>query len=316
MIEIRGLTKRYGPTTAVSDLTFTVRPGAVTGFLGPNGAGKSTTMRMILGLDEPTSGSVTVNGAAPGAHAAPLRELGGMLDPRAVHPSRSAYHHLLALAQTSGIRRSRVDEVIDAVGLRSVAGRRAGKFSLGMSQRLGIAAALLGDPATVVLDEPVNGLDVEGIRWIRALLHDLAAQGKTVFVSSHLMSEIAQTASQLIVIGRGRLVADTTVAEFIASAAPAAVRVRSSDQQALAGLLRSPEVTVASADGALVVTGMTAAEIGAAAGAAGITLLELAAEQASLEDAFVGMTQDAVEFRAATQPAARRATERNFEEET
>ncbi len=203
MIEISALTKRYGPTTAVSDLTFTVRPGVVTGFLGPNGAGKSTTMRMILGLDEPTSGSVLVNGRPPRAHAAPLHELGGMLDPRAVHPSRSAYHHLLALAQTSGIRRSRVDEVIDAVGLRTVAGRRAGKFSLGMGQRLGIAAALLGDPATVVLDEPVNGLDVEGIRWIRALLHDLAGQGKTVFVSSHLMSEIAQTATHLIVIGRG-----------------------------------------------------------------------------------------------------------------
>src|SRR5262245_8123048 len=218
MIEIRELTKRYGATTPVSGLTFTVRPGTVTGFLGPNGAGKSTTMRMILGLDEPTGGSVTVNGRPPRAHAAPLRELGGMLDPRAVHPSRSAYHHLLALAQTSGIRRSRVDEVIDAVGPRAVAGRPAGKFSLGMAQRLGIAGALLGDPTTVVLDEPVNGLDVEGIRWIRTLLHDLAAQGKTVFVSSHLMSEIAQTATHLIVIGRGRMIADTGVAEFIATA--------------------------------------------------------------------------------------------------
>ena len=216
MIEIHALTKRYGRTTAVSDLTFTVQPGVVTGFLGPNGAGKSTTMRMILGLDEPTSGSVTVNGRPPRAHAAPLRELGGMLDPRAVHPSRSAYHHLLALAQTSGIRRSRVDEVIDAVGLRSVAGRRAGGFSLGMGQRLGIAAALLGDPATVVLDEPVNGLDVEGIRWIRGLLADLAARGKTVLVSSHLMSEVAQTAHRLIVIGQGRLLADTTVAALSA----------------------------------------------------------------------------------------------------
>src|SRR5690242_6222493 len=216
MIEIRALTKRNGRTTAVSDLTFTVQPGVVTGFLGPNGAGKSTTMRMILGLDEPTSGSVTVNGRTPRAHAAPLHELGGMLDPRAVQPSRSAYHHLLALAHTSGIRRSRVDEVIDAVGLRSVAGRRAGGFSLGMGQRLGIAAALLGDPATVVLDEPVNGLDVEGIRWMRGMLLELAAQGKTVFVSSHLMSEIAQTASRLIVIGKGRLIADTTVAELTA----------------------------------------------------------------------------------------------------
>jgi ABC-2 type transport system ATP-binding protein len=303
MIEISALTKRYGSTTAVSGLTFTVRPGVVTGFLGPNGAGKSTTMRMILGLDEPTSGSVTVNGRPPRAHAAPLHELGGLLDPRAVHPSRSACHHLLALAQTSGIRRSRVDEVIDAVGLRAVAGRPAGKFSLGMAQRLGIAAALLGDPATVVLDEPV-GLDVEGIRWIRALLHDLAAQGKTVFVSSHLMSEIAQTATHLIVIGRGRLIADTSVAEFIAAAAPPAVRVRSSDQHTLTALLRSPGVSVAPADdGALAVSGMPAAQIGAAAAAAGITVLELATEQTSLEDAFVDLTRGEVEFRAAARPA-------------
>ena len=300
MIEIHALTKTYGTTTAVSDLTFTVRPGIVTGFLGPNGAGKSTTMRMILGLDEPTSGTVLVNGSQPRDHAAPLHEVGGMLDPRAVHPARSAYHHLLALAQTSGIAKSRVDEVIDAVGLRSVAGRRAGKFSLGMSQRLGIAAALLGDPATVVLDEPVNGLDVEGIRWIRGLLADLAAEGKTVFVSSHLMSEIAQTATHLIVIGRGQLIADTTIAEFMATAAPTSVRVRSSDQSSLARLLRAPGVTVAQAsDGALTVTGASAAQVGAVAGAAGITVLELATEQASLEDVFVGLTQDAVEYRAA-----------------
>jgi len=307
MIEINALTKRYGATTAVSGLTFTVRPGVVTGFLGPNGAGKTTTMRMILGLDEPTSGSVTVNGRPPRTHAAPLRELGGMLDPRAVHPTRSAYHHLLALAQTNGIRRSRVDEVIDAVGLREAAGRSAGKFSLGMGQRLGIAAALLGDPATVVLDEPVNGLDVEGIRWIRTLLADLAARGKTVFVSSHLMSEIAQTATHLIVIGRGRLIADTSVSEFIAAAAPAAarVRVRSSDQDALAALLRSPEVTVEAADdGALIVSGLPAGHVGAAAGSAGITVLELVTEQASLEDAFVDLTQDAVEFRANSRPPA------------
>jgi ABC-2 type transport system ATP-binding protein len=305
MIEIHALTKRYGHTTAVSDLTFTVRPGEVTGFLGPNGAGKSTTMRMILGLDEPTSGSVMVNGRPPRTHRAPLREAGGLLDPRAVHPSRSAYHHLLALARTSGIRPSRVGEVIEAVGLGAVAGRRAGKFSLGMSQRLGIAAALLGDPATVVLDEPVNGLDVEGIRWIRTLLRDLADQGKTVFVSSHLMSEIAQTATRLIVIGRGQLIADTTVAEFIASAAPPAVRVRSSDQHALAGLLQGPGVTVAPAgEGALTVSGLSAGQIGAVAAAAGLTVLELAAEQASLEDAFVGMTMDAVEYRAPMQPSA------------
>ena len=300
MIELRALTKTYGPTTAVSDLTFTIRPGVVTGFLGPNGAGKSTTMRMILGLDEPTGGSVMVNGRLPRTHAAPLHEIGGMLDPRAVHPSRSAYHHLLALARTSGIRKSRVDEVIDAVGLGAVARRRAGKFSLGMSQRLGIAAALLGDPATVVLDEPVNGLDVEGIRWIRGLLRDLAAQGKTVFVSSHLMSEIAQTATQLVVIGRGKLMADTSMAEFMAAAAPSTVRIRSSDQIALAGLLRAPGVTVAAADdGALIVTGLQAGHVGGIAGAAGITVLELATQQASLEDVFVGLTQDAVDYRAA-----------------
>ncbi len=301
VIEIHELTKTYGSTSAVADLTFTVRPGVVTGFLGPNGAGKSTTMRIILGLDEPTSGSVLVNGRAPRSHAAPLHEIGGMLDPRAVHPSRSAYHHLLAIAQTSGIRRTRVDEVIDAVGLRSVSSRRAGKFSLGMSQRLGIAAALLGDPATVVLDEPVNGLDVEGIRWIRGMLQDLAAQGKTVFVSSHLMSEIAQTATQLIVIGRGQLIADTNMDEFMASAAPTTVRVRSSDQDALARMLRGPGVTVTRAsDGALGVSGASAGQVGAVAAAARITLLELVTEQASLEDVFVALTQDAVEYRADT----------------
>jgi ABC-2 type transport system ATP-binding protein len=300
MIEVQALTKRYGTTTAVEDLTFTVRPGTVTGFLGPNGAGKSTTMRMILGLDEPSSGTVAVNGHRPRSHAAPLREVGAMLDARAVLPSRSARSHLLALAATSGIGRSRVDEVIDAVGLRAVAGRPAGTFSLGMAQRLGIAAALLGDPATVVLDEPVNGLDVEGIRWIRALLQELAGQGKTVFISSHLMSEIAQTATHLIVIGRGTLIADTSVAEFIAAAAPPVVRVLSSDQSALAGLLGSPAVTVTGAgDGALLVSGLSAGQVGAAAAAAGITVLQLTTEQASLEDAFIDVTKDAVDYRAA-----------------
>jgi ABC-2 type transport system ATP-binding protein len=215
MIEIQGLTKRYGRVTAVDDLTFSVRPGIVTGFLGPNGAGKSTTMRIILGLDRPTSGRVTVNGGRFADSRAPMRELGGMLDARAVHPGRSAFHHLLALAQTNGIRRARVDEVIDAVGLRDAARRRAGKFSLGMSQRLGIAAALLGDPQTVILDEPVNGLDVEGIRWIRRLLRGMAAEGRTVLVSSHLMSEMEQTAEHLIVIGRGQLLADTPIDTFV-----------------------------------------------------------------------------------------------------
>jgi ABC-2 type transport system ATP-binding protein len=299
MIEANRLTKRYGDKLAVDDLSFTVRPGVVTGFLGPNGAGKSTTMRMILGLDAPTSGSVTVNGRPYQRHAAPLREVGALLEARSVHPGRSAYHHLLALAQTSGIPRSRVEEVIDAVGLRQVARRRAGGFSLGMGQRLGIAAALLGDPHTVILDEPVNGLDTEGIRWIRSLLQGLAAQGKTVFVSSHLMNEMALTAQHLIVIGRGRLIADTGVEEFIAGAERDAVRVRSTDPDALAGLLRSHAAEVSrDQDGALTVSGLSVDQVGRAAGAAGITLLELTARQASLEEAFIDMTSDAVEFRA------------------
>ena len=301
MIEAHGLTKRYGDKLAVDGLTFTVRPGVVTGFLGPNGAGKSTTMRMILGLDTPTGGSVTVNGRPYREHAAPLREVGALLDARSVHPGRSAYAHLLALAQTCGIRRSRVDEVVEAVGLGGVARRRAGGFSLGMGQRLGIAAALLGDPRTVILDEPVNGLDTEGIRWIRSLLRGLAAEGRTVFVSSHLMSEMALTAQQLIVIGRGRLIADTGTEDFIAAAAPGAVRVRSTDPAALAALLRSREVAVADAeDGALAVSGLSTDQIGRLAGAAGITLLELTAQQASLEEAFVDLTRGAVEFRAPT----------------
>ena len=299
MIEAHGLTKQYGDKTAVDGLTFTVPPGVVTGFLGPNGAGKSTTMRLILGLDAPTSGSVTVNGKPYQQHAAPLREVGALLDARSVHPGRSAYHHLLALAQTCGIRRSRVDEVIDAVGLGEVARRRAGGFSLGMGQRLGIAAALLGDPATVILDEPVNGLDTEGIRWIRSLLQALAAEGRTVFVSSHLMSEMALTAQHLIVIGRGRLIADTGMEEFVARAEPGVVRVRSTDPAALAALLRSREVAVSEAtDGALAVSGLSTDQVGRLAGGAGITLLELTAQQASLEEAFIDLTRDAVEFRA------------------
>jgi ABC-2 type transport system ATP-binding protein len=299
MIEARGLTKRYGDKVAVDDLSFTVRPGLVTGFLGPNGAGKSTTMRMILGLDAPTSGSVTVNGKPYRDHAAPLREVGALLEARSVHPGRRASQHLLALAQTCGIGRSRVDEVIDAVGLRQVARRRVGGFSLGMGQRLGIAAALLGDPRTIILDEPVNGLDTEGIRWIRSLLQGLAADGKTVFVSSHLMNEMALTAQHLIVIGRGRLIADTGVEEFIAGAARNLVRVRSTDPDGLAALLRSPDVTVSRAeDGAINVAGLSTDQVGTIAGAAGITLLELTAQQASLEEAFMDLTRDAVEYRA------------------
>src|SRR5215208_1924183 len=256
MIEAHGLTKRYGDKLAVDGLSFTVRPGVVTGFLGPNGAGKSTTMRLILGLDAPTGGSVTVTAKPYRQHAAPLHEVGALLDARSVHPGRSAYHHLLALAQTNGIRRSRVDEVVAAVGLGEAARRRAGRFSLGMGQRLGIAAALLGDPRTVILDEPVNGLDTEGIRWIRSLLQGLAAEGRTVFVSSHLMSEMAMTAQHLIVIGRGRLIADTSMEEFVARAAPGVVRVRSTDPEALAALLRSPDVAVSTGgEGALALSG-------------------------------------------------------------
>ena len=306
MIEARGLTKRYGAKLAVDDLSFTVRPGVVTGFLGPNGAGKSTTMRMILGLDAPTRGSVTVNGKPYRQHPAPLREVGALLDARSVHPGRSAHHHLLAIAQTCGNGRSRVDEVIDAVGLREVARRRAGGFSLGMGQRLGIAVALLGDPHTVILDEPVNGLDTEGIRWMRSLLRDLAAEGRTVFVSSHLMSEMALTAEHLIVIGRGRLIADTGMREFIAGAARDDVRVRSTDQDALAALLRPRAAEVSpDRDGALTVSGLTTDQVGRAAAAAGITLLELTARQASLEEAFIDMTSDAVEFRAPTTAPAK-----------
>jgi ABC-2 type transport system ATP-binding protein len=299
MIEAHGLTKRYGDKLAVDDLSFAVRPGVVTGFLGPNGAGKSTTMRLILGLDAPTRGSVTVNGRPYREHTAPLREVGALLEARSVHPGRSAYHHLLALAQTTGIARSRVDEVVDLVGLGEVVRRRAGRFSLGMGQRLGIAAALLGDPRTVILDEPVNGLDTEGIRWIRSLLRGLAAEGRTVFVSSHLMSEMALTAQHLIVIGRGRLIADTGMEEFVSRAEPGVVRVRSTDPAALAALLRSREVAVSEAsDGALAVSGLSTDQVGRLAGGAGITLLELTAQQASLEEAFIDLTRDAVEFRA------------------
>jgi ABC-2 type transport system ATP-binding protein len=301
MIEVHGLSKRYGDKLAVDGLSFGVRPGVVTGFLGPNGAGKSTTMRLILGLDTPTGGQVTVNGRPYRHHPAPLHQVGALLDARSVHPARSARHHLLALAQTNGIARARVEEVIEAVGLTGVAGRRAGTFSLGMGQRLGIAAALLGDPATVLLDEPVNGLDTEGIRWIRSLLQRLAAEGRTVFVSSHLMGEMALTAQHLIVIGNGRLLADTTMAAFLATAAPGVVRVRSTDPEALAARLDSAQVAVSAAgEGALTVSGLSTDEVGRVAGAAGITLLELTARQASLEEAFVDLTRDAVEFRAPT----------------
>ena len=301
MIEARQLTKRYGDKLAVDGLTFTVRPGIVTGFLGPNGAGKSTTMRIILGLDAPTSGSVLVNGKPYREHTAPLHEVGALLEARSIHPGRSAYNHLLALAHTSGIHRSRVDEVIEAVGLSGVARRRAGKFSLGMGQRLGIATALLGDPRTVILDEPLNGLDTEGIRWVRTLLQSLAAEGRTVFVSSHLMNEMALTAQHLIVIGKGRLIADTDMAEFIRTRSRSVARVRTTHPDALAARLSGADVEISSdQDKTLIVSGLTTDQIGMTAGAAGITLLELTAQQASLEEAFIDLTRDAVEYRANT----------------
>jgi ABC-2 type transport system ATP-binding protein len=299
VIEVRGLTKRYGDKTAVDGLTFTVRPGIVTGFLGPNGAGKSTTMRMVLGLDRPTAGTATVGGRPYVEHAAPLREVGALLEARAVHTSRSAYNHLRALAATHGIPKRRVDEVIHLVGLGDVARKRAGGFSLGMGQRLGIAQALLGDPPTVVLDEPVNGLDPEGIRWVRDLLKGLAAEGRTVFVSSHLMSEMALTAEHVIVVGRGRLIADTSVEELIRGASVNTVLVRSPEAQRLRTALAGPDVTVSSVEGeALEVTGLSAAQIGDTARDLGVAVHELTPQLASLEEAFMTMTRDDVEYHA------------------
>jgi ABC-2 type transport system ATP-binding protein len=297
MIEARGLTKRYGDRLAVDDLTFTVQPGIVTGFLGPNGAGKSTTMRMVLGLDAPTKGSVTVGGRPYADIPAPLREVGALLEARAIHTGRSARNHLLALAATTGIPRRRVEEVIDLVGLTDVAGKRAGGFSLGMGQRLGIASALLGDPGTLILDEPVNGLDPEGILWIRNLLKALAAEGRTIFVSSHLMSEMAQTASHLIVIGRGRLIADVGVDELTRMASRDLVRVRTTEAARLRGLLAADGVVVTSEEGdVLEVAGVDSAQIGLTASRAGIALIELTPQQASLEEAFMEITRDALEF--------------------
>jgi ABC-2 type transport system ATP-binding protein len=300
LIEARGLTKDYGDKRAVDGLTFTVQPGIVTGFLGPNGSGKSTTMRLILGLDRATAGDVTVNGKHYRDHAAPLHEVGTLLEARSVHTGRSASNHLLAMAQTHGIPRRRVDELIDLVGLREVAKKRAGKFSLGMGQRLGIAAALLGDPRTVMLDEPVNGLDPEGIHWIRHLLKDLASEGRTVFVSSHLMSEMALTADHLIVVGRGRLIADTPTHEFLQQASGNVVVVRSPQADALRGHVLGPDVTVVAREPGLIeVHGLTAQQIGETAARHGIVLHELTPQQASLEEAFMDLTRDDVEFKTA-----------------
>ena len=299
MIEAVDLTKDYGEKRAVDGLSFTVRPGIVTGFLGPNGSGKSTTMRLILGLDRPSRGSVTVNAKHYRDHPAPLHEVGALLEARSVHPGRSARNHLLALAQTHGISRRRVDELIDLVGLHDVAKKRAGQFSLGMGQRLGIATALLGDPSTVMLDEPVNGLDPEGIHWMRNLLKRLAGEGRTVFVSSHLMSEMALTADHLIVIGRGRLIADVPVGEFIQGAGRNVVRVRSPQATELHDLLAGPDVTVTPVDdGALEVGGLTAEQIGEIAFDHNLRLHELTPQRASLEEAFMELTRDDVEYHA------------------
>jgi ABC-2 type transport system ATP-binding protein len=298
MIEVENVSKRYGEKLAVDGLNFVVQPGLVTGFLGPNGAGKSTTMRMIAGLDEPTGGRVRVSGQNYQDVSAPMAELGTLLEARAMHTGRSARNHLLALAATNGVSRRRVDAVIDMVGLHEVAGKRIGGFSLGMGQRLGIASALLGDPRVLVLDEPVNGLDPEGVLWIRNLLKGLAAEGRTVFVSSHLMSEMALTAARLVVIGRGQLIADTTVEEFEASAGGSTVTVRTPQATRLRELLLGPDITVTSDEtGVLHVQGLTEEQIGTVAWQAHLPVFELAAKHASLEEAFMQLTRDSVDFR-------------------
>jgi len=309
MIEARQLSKRYGETTAVDGLDFTVRPGAVTGFLGPNGAGKSTTMRLIIGLDAPSGGSVTVNGKHYREHRAPLQEVGSLLEAKSAHPGRSAFNHLLAQAYTHGIPRRRVHEMIELTGLQSVATKRAGQFSLGMAQRLGIAAALLGDPATVMLDEPVNGLDPEGVLWIRNLLIGLAAEGRTVFVSSHLMSEMALVADRLIIVGRGRLLADTTVDELVRQAGGDTVRVATAEPAKLRDALAGPGVEILGRSGSeeLEVTGLSARSIGTAAAEHGITLYELTTQKVSLEAASMDLTRDDVVYHGTTELPERAA---------
>jgi ABC-2 type transport system ATP-binding protein len=298
MIVAEGLTKRYRSALAVNDLSFEVTPGVVTGFLGPNGSGKSTTMRMIMGLDNPTSGTTLVNGRPYGDLRWPLREVGALLDAKAYHPARSAYDHLLFLATSNDIARSRIDEVLDIVGLTEVAHQRAGKYSLGMGQRLGIATALLGDPGVLLFDEPINGLDPEGIRWARFLLRDLAAEGRTVFVSSHLINEMALTAERLVVIGRGTLIAETTVRAFAAQSAYEAVRVVTPMTEIFVDALgEAGASTNVEDDGSIVVTGLTSAEVGELAADRILTLHELSPLKGSLEDAFMELTHDAVEFR-------------------
>jgi ABC-2 type transport system ATP-binding protein len=299
VIELRSVTKTYGKKTAVNDLSFSVKPGIVTGFLGPNGSGKSTTMRLILGLDEPDAGEVTVNGKRYRDHRAPLHQVGALLEASSIHTGRSAYDHLLAMAQTHGLGRDRVEAMIELVGLGEVARKRAGTFSLGMRQRLGIASALLADPRVVMLDEPINGLDPEGILWVRNLLKGLAGEGKTVFVSSHLMSEMALTADHLVVIGKGELIADVGVREMIRDSSQGSVRVRSPHAARLAEVIAAPDVSVRTLGTDLIdVRGIDAEEVGLAAHVSGIVLYELSPRQASLEDAFMEMTGEAVEYRA------------------
>ena len=299
MIEARGLVKRYGATAAVNDLSFTIRPGLVTGFLGPNGAGKTTTMRLILGLDYPSAGTVTVNGRPYAALPAPMQQVGALLDAGAVHGGRTARHHLLGLAQTNGISRRRVDEVLGLVGLADVAGKRTKGFSLGMRQRLGIAAALLGDPQILMFDEPVNGLDPEGILWIRNLMKSLAAEGRTVLVSSHLMSEMEYTADHLLVIGRGRLIADCGMAEFIARGSGQAVQVRTPQPDVLGRAVALAGGNVSPAgDRYLEIRGLTEDQVSDLAFAHGIRLYHLAENRVSLEHAFIELTADSVEYRA------------------
>jgi ABC-2 type transport system ATP-binding protein len=300
VIEARRLSKRFGDVLAVDDLSFEVHPGRVTGFLGPNGSGKSTTMRMIMGLDRPTAGGVTVNGRRYHDLPWPLREVGALLEARSIHPGRSARSHLLGLAYANGIAPGRADEVLDLVGLTAVAKKRAGKFSLGMYQRLGIAAALLGDPGVLLFDEPVNGLDPEGIRWVRTLCRGLAAEGRTVFISSHLMAEMALTADHLVVIGKGRLIAEMPVSEFVARSSSQSVRVRTPAAAALTqAVTEATGVVAPEGDGSMTVTGMSSACIGDLAASLGIALHELT-PVASLEDAFMELTEESVEFRGAS----------------
>ncbi len=304
MIEAHGLTKRYGDKVAVDNLSFVVRPGIVTGFLGPNGAGKTTSMRLILGLDSPTAGTVTVNGQSYREKTAPMQEVGALIDPSAVHGGRSAYHHLLWQAQAGGLPRRRVDEVLEMAGLTDVAGKKVGGFSLGMHQRLGIASALLGDPPVLLFDEPVNGLDPEGIQWVRTLMRRFADEGRTVFLSSHIMNEMEQTADHVLVIGRGRLVADLPMAEFTQRSAHSHVKVVSRRAHDLIPHLEANGALVTNGTvNELAVTGLDSTEIGAIAFEQGIPLNELSTERASLEAAFMELTYDSVEFRADRGPA-------------